>query len=582
MFSFHYKFYIKKIRSEIQLSFPDDTTASGNLNTSCSAGDPLALDVMRNIIDRDIARLEESIRVLKSRRNELSPISRLPAEILCNIFSFAEVLSQTWSPESWTNFSQVSQHWRSLALRAPELWTKIPLAYPRWAQEMLIRSKKAKLTIRSDNSSSLKAIQTLRLCLYEMNRIEEINLTAIPGSLLEEIFWDLPKHAPQLHTLRIESPPLSEAFPIFENFLYDTKRLRRVELSNCKISWDSRLLTGLTRLTLIGPLNANSSIIKFLHALQQMPALTHLYLEDSIPDYIEGSSYPVVNLPCIQTLSISSGVGPLTGVLRHITIPHITIFRLTCKENQSTQIDFSNFLSVLATKFLSSFVIRSLSLRVRNDEMTQTHGLEFDLWTAPSLIYLFLTWPSSQPHNHENALTCAFNALSLLSLIQLQISTEDHIDSWTWVKTFGKLPLLKKVWVQSYSPRPFLEALVYKRKAAEKSKTAYHTVSFPNLRYIHLEGIDFDATDPTSISMLIDCLMERYERKAEVEVLHLEDCYYISSEDVERFKEIVVDVIWDGVEQELSGEDSEEDSEGYHSPVDDSDDDDSSSSVELW
>ena len=78
-------------------------------NTLCSAGD--SLDETRSIIDRNIARLEESNRALKSRRNELSPISRLPVELLCNMFKFSE--SQARRPESWTNFSQVSQHWRT-------------------------------------------------------------------------------------------------------------------------------------------------------------------------------------------------------------------------------------------------------------------------------------------------------------------------------------------------------------------------------------------------------------------------------------------------------------------------------------
>ena len=120
--------------------------------TLCSAGDPL--DEKRSIIDRSIARLEESIRALKSRRNELSPISRLPVEVLCNIFKFSLDENRERGPESWTNFSQVSQHWRSSALNAPELWTNIPLNYPRWAQEMLIRSKMAKLTIRLRSISS--------------------------------------------------------------------------------------------------------------------------------------------------------------------------------------------------------------------------------------------------------------------------------------------------------------------------------------------------------------------------------------------------------------------------------------------
>ena len=78
--------------------------------------------------------------------------------------------------------------------------------------------------------------------------------------------------------------------------------------------------------------------------------------------------------------------------------------------------------------------------------------------------------------------------------------------------------------------------------------------------------------------------MERCERKAEVQVLRLDDCYYLSSEDVERLEEIVVDVIWDGVEQEVSEEDSEDeieyDSDG--NTIDDLDDYDDDDDEFLW
>ena len=150
-----------QIRIQIVVS-PLTDRHGDNTNTSCSAGNPL--DEMRSIIDRDIARLEESIRALKSRRNELSPISRLPAEMLCNIFSFIkdDIFSSSRSPKFWTSFSQVSQHWRSTALSAPGLWTNIPLSYPRWAQEMLIRSKMAKLTIQSDFHSTHRISRLLR------------------------------------------------------------------------------------------------------------------------------------------------------------------------------------------------------------------------------------------------------------------------------------------------------------------------------------------------------------------------------------------------------------------------------------
>ena len=42
--------------------------------------------------------------------------------------------------------------------------------------------------------------------------------------------------------------------------------------------------------------------------------------------------------------------------------------------------------------------------------------------------------------------------------------------------------------------------------------------------------------------------MDRCERNAEIQVLCLDGCDYISFNDVERHKEVVVDVIWDGVQ----------------------------------
>ena len=45
--------------------------------------------------------------------------------------------------------------------------------------------------------------------------------------------------------------------------------------------------------------------------------------------------------------------------------------------------------------------------------------------------------------------------------------------------------------------------------------------------------------------------MERCERNAEVQVLRMDDCSYVTSDVVERLKEVVVDVTcqWDGLEQ---------------------------------
>ena len=166
---------------------------------------------------------------------------------------------------------------------------------------------------------------------------------------------------------------------------------------------------------------------------------------------------------------------------------------------------------------------------------------------SQSQLRLVLNWPNSHPRNYVKALTCVIDAMSLSFLTQLQISTShlNIIDSQTWVKTFGKLPLLERVRVQCSALLSFLEALVYNTKAAEESEAAYRNVTFPKLRDIHLVDIHFKFF---MVDMLLDCLMERYERNAEVQVLRLNNCYDISSNDVERLKEVVVDVIWDGLE----------------------------------
>ncbi|KAF8810887.1 hypothetical protein BYT27DRAFT_7185390 [Phlegmacium glaucopus] len=270
-----------------------------------SVDDPL--DEARRIIDCEIARLKEIIRSLKSHRNQLSPISGLPPEVLCNVFSFIEDRTrvQDRNPESWINFSRVSQQWRSLALSSPKLWTNIPIEYPRWAEEMLARSKMAKLTMRvglNPQTMSSRVLDPIKSCLSQMIRLEEINIFGVPEVTLKHLFQDIPKSAPQLNTLRVDNAtvvPTSllsthSAFTIPDDFISDTERLRCVQLKRCKISWDCRLLTDLTCLTLhhSSKDHSNSSIIPFLHALQRMPALTDLDLEDSIPhDSGELSAY---------------------------------------------------------------------------------------------------------------------------------------------------------------------------------------------------------------------------------------------------------------------------------------------------
>ena len=90
-FFFVVKFNLIKIQIQNPNVFSSDDS-TGHTVRSLAAGD--SFDKKQRIIDSNIACLEESIRVLKSHRNDLSPISRLPVEILCNIFKLSLTESQ--------------------------------------------------------------------------------------------------------------------------------------------------------------------------------------------------------------------------------------------------------------------------------------------------------------------------------------------------------------------------------------------------------------------------------------------------------------------------------------------------------
>ena len=67
------------------------------------------------------------IPALRSRRNAFAPISRLPSEILAEVFSFLS--SSTWDKETgylkWTCVVRVCHRWREIALNYPLLWSHI-------------------------------------------------------------------------------------------------------------------------------------------------------------------------------------------------------------------------------------------------------------------------------------------------------------------------------------------------------------------------------------------------------------------------------------------------------------------------
>ena len=100
-------------------------------------------------IDAEINSLEESIRALRQRRNTLSPISSLPAEVIAAIFLLARLPGERGQPD--IRVAQVCRRWREIVLDHPRFWSHINLTAIGRAgmTEMLARAKMAPLYLEA-------------------------------------------------------------------------------------------------------------------------------------------------------------------------------------------------------------------------------------------------------------------------------------------------------------------------------------------------------------------------------------------------------------------------------------------------
>ena len=145
--------------------------------------DKSSREYLQQAIDAEIKSLEESIRLLKSRRNALTPISSLPTEVISTIFSLLRVpvASSPLTPPTpsenpdtlpWLRLSHVCHHWREITLNQPLFWSHLQIANfsLAGAVEMLSRAKMLPLHLEARipdhwNDARFNAFQK-ELCIH--------------------------------------------------------------------------------------------------------------------------------------------------------------------------------------------------------------------------------------------------------------------------------------------------------------------------------------------------------------------------------------------------------------------------------
>lgn len=106
---------------------------------------------LKATLEKIIKQISRNIRTLKTKRNTLAAVSRLPAELLSRIFHLAR--DDANGKYSWIYATLTCRAWRLCALSCATLWTNIDCMKIMWAQEMLSRSRDAPLNIVATKGS---------------------------------------------------------------------------------------------------------------------------------------------------------------------------------------------------------------------------------------------------------------------------------------------------------------------------------------------------------------------------------------------------------------------------------------------
>ncbi|KAH6915990.1 hypothetical protein BKA70DRAFT_1254403 [Coprinopsis sp. MPI-PUGE-AT-0042] len=293
-------------------------------------------------IDELIAKLqleiplpEDEIRSRRTKRNGLSPIYRLPPEILAEIFMFYRdncpdplwrfpELPATWL--EWTQVAQVSHHWREAALSHPPLWARLMVEYGPWSEEMLKRSKTALLDVLIPPPPTPEGERLVKTLISQPERLErlQIVLSSMPMQKMVAPFFHSPAQNLKVLTLKAETRPFTLPSDLFGG---DAPRLRSLTLTpgDCA-TWKCLLpFKCLASLKLdFAYFEARRTPDDFLDVLERIPTLRELDVKIDLTDVeVEWERvHSAVHLRNLQQFALSTGsVKHLATFLKWIVMP---------------------------------------------------------------------------------------------------------------------------------------------------------------------------------------------------------------------------------------------------------------------
>lgn len=561
---------------------------------------PEAVDEARRRIDIERAVLQASLRNLGAQRNLYAPVARLPTEVLCLIFSHYQEVSKLLHRKSllhWIIITHICQRWREVSLQHSSLWIEIPFNSPRWALEMLQRSKGADLIAHINLYPYPKQFhpgptsEVVRTFLENhLHRAKELVLRNATTTKLSTIFENIPlTSTPRLQVLKLmqsyyRSSATSDSIELLDKIICETNSLQELEVFHAA-RWDSKLFNpALTSLTINNlSMKSRPPLADFLDALARTPSLKKLRLAGVVlPEAGSKVTQPLtINLLDLEILDISDTLPEVADALSYMRYPLTCQVRLQCTmglnpiPNLSQTMKhmrefYSRWPSTMRPHFLSCKV--KLLYHPGSDvffsiefwpELTETTGHYPDrsILRTPSL-ELELTWSASEtsPETTRREIRHVFNEVfgavpsQNLTVISVMANDVSVLSSKTFLP-LGQQPDLTSLHLSGPIAPAFLRFLEQRPKARQQQEgrnsptPSPEKMIFPSLRYFDINNIEFEPPDQYPIEALKAYLSKRRNNNCGLETLCLANPANLTDEDAAGLRALVTNLHCEEVEE---------------------------------
>ncbi len=564
----------------------------------------------RSAISGEIDDYLRKILALKTRLNIFTHINQLPTEILAQIlvaytrdhYRLATGHGNTSgfsAKPGWIKLAHVCRHWRDVALGTPRFWSHVYVQQPKTFCDLLPLSKSSPLYIDLtlepsvwidfgawNSATELIGQQSHRLReLRYVATLKQIRMLAEklshPMRLLEKLV---------LSRCTSKDPDPDGSVPLhLLPATGHTPRLFHLEIHQLPVAWtDPVFCPTLTTLVVVGPKAARDPVPptgtfeQFLDALQAMaPSLVHLTLDGCVPRFQTAASEPPpptrsIALPSLQRLKIDSATNNCAFLMEHLLVNPAALLTVTALgvagiprlvEILSAHVSRTTpllVLHILCPDYSSSSVNIVAQRGVTDLGFSVRAPLDLTLRTT------HLDEALDRP------LTAVLKASkTLFSCVRtLHISSYDELDV-NWQRLFARMTSVEILDISGHPGKGFSKALCDVRRK-KKGESPRWDVPLRRLRELRLNDVRFHQSPMIPVWVderssradftdhLLDWAILRCNYGLPLERLELSECKHATAKDVNRLKEVVVEVKWDGWERDSTDEDDDDyDDETY-------------------